>query len=248
MPRTTALGQRSTRVRVSAPGRRGGDRGGGTGELTRTLVERWPSAVVLGMDSSAEMLAAARARAIPGRLSFEPGDVARFRPVEPMDRLVSNAVLHWVPDHAALLPRLGAAVAPDGVLAIQMPANHDAPSHVLLRATAEDGPWAQALAGLLRADAVQPLAFYAETLGALGFTVDAWDTIYLHILQGADPVLGWVRGTALRPVLDALGPDEAAEFQARYGERLRAAYPSGPLGTLFPFRRRFIVARKEGTP
>jgi trans-aconitate 2-methyltransferase len=220
------------------------DLGCGTGEMTRLLVERWPEAVVLGVDSSPEMLAAARPRAIPGRLHFEPGDAGRFQPAAPVDVLISNATLHWLPDHERLIPRLAGCVGRGGTLAIQMPGNFDAPSHTLMRAVAADGPWAQALAAVLRPDPVQPLAFYAETLLGLGFSVDAWETTYLHVLHGADPVLAWVRGTALRPVLGALGPDQAAAFVARYAERLRAAYPAGPAGTLFPFRRVFFVARR----
>jgi trans-aconitate 2-methyltransferase len=222
------------------------DLGCGTGEMTRLLAERWPGAVVLGVDNSPEMLAAARPRAIPGRLSFEPGDAGRFRPAAPVDLLLSNAALHWVPRHDALVPRLAQAVAPGGVLAVQMPANFDAPSHALLRAVAADGPWADKLAGVLAPEPVLPLAAYVDQLLGLGFTVDAWETTYVHILGGDDPVLGWVRGTALRPVLDALGPDESAAFVERYGARLRAAYPAGPRGTLFPFRRIFFVARRPG--
>jgi trans-aconitate 2-methyltransferase len=220
------------------------DLGCGTGELTRLLLDRWPAAFVLGIDNSAAMLAAARPRALAGRLAFEAGDAGRFQPATPVDRLISNAVLHWVPDHDALIPRLAGAVAPGGVLAVQMPANFDAPSHQLMRAVAADGPWAPKLARVIAAEPVRPLGFYVETLCGLGLAVDGWETTYLHQLAGPDPVLGWVRGTALRPVLDALDPDESAAFVARYGAELRAAYPPGRHGTLFPFRRIFFVARR----
>jgi trans-aconitate 2-methyltransferase len=221
------------------------DLGCGTGELTASLCERFPDATVLGVDSSAEMLAAARPRAIAGRLVFAPGDVARFAPAAPVDLLISNATLHWLPNHETLIPRLAATVGAGGVMAVQMPGNHAAPSHTLLRATADEGPWAERLWGVLSEAPVHPLAFYIEVLGGLGFTVDAWETTYCHILDGEDAVLRWTRGTALRPVLAALDAEAAEAFTAAYAERLRAAYPAGPRGTIFPFRRVFFVARRD---
>jgi trans-aconitate 2-methyltransferase len=224
------------------------DIGCGTGELTATLIDRFPEAVILGMDSSPEMLAAARPRAVPGRLQFEPGDAGRFAPAAPVDVILSNAALQWLPEHERLIARLANLVGPGGVLAVQVPGNFDAPSHALLRATAAESPWAAALAGVLRDPPVLPLARYAELLLGAGFEVDAWETTYLHIMDGPDPVLRWVRGTALRPVLDALPPGDAQAFTDRYAARLRDAYPPSAHGTLFPFRRVFIVARRPVTP
>lgn len=221
------------------------DLGSGTGELTRVLAERYTSAVVLGVDNSPEMLAAARPRGIPGRLQFEAGDAARFRPPYPVDLIVSNATLQWVPDHTEVIPRLANAVGSKGVLAVQMPGNFDAPSHVLLRETAAEPAWAPRLAGLIRAEPVATLTFYVDILTDLGFSVDAWETTYTHILTGPDPVLGWVRGTALRPVLDALDHHSAEAFVERYAEKLSDAYRAGRRGgTLFPFRRIFFIARR----
>lgn len=220
------------------------DLGCGTGELTRALAERWPGAVVLGLDNSPEMLTAARPRAIPGRLQFEPGDAGRFHPAAPVDCLVANAVLQWLPDHDTLIPALAAMLAPDGTLAVQMPANFDAPSHTLLRTVASNGPWADRLRATLRAEPVQPLPVYTDLLLRLGLHVEAWETTYHHLLDGEDAVLNWVRGTALRPVLGVLEPSERADFEARYGAALRAAYPRTAHGTWFPFRRIFFVARR----
>ncbi len=220
------------------------DLGCGTGELTATLAERWPDAHVLGVDNSPDMLAAARPRAIPGRLQFEPGDAGRFRPA-PVDRLISNAVLHWVPHHETLFPRLAGAIAPGGTLAVQMPGNFDSPSHTILRRVAGQEPWAEKLVGKVQAVYVQPVAYYARMLLELGFSVDAWETTYVHVLSGADPVLQWVKGTSLRPVLGALGPDETEAFLARCAAELAQAYPAMPDGrTLFPFRRIFVVAQR----
>jgi trans-aconitate 2-methyltransferase len=218
------------------------DLGCGTGELTSHLSTRWPEARVVGVDISEEMLAAAAARANE-RLRFERGDIATWNPESPVDLILSNAALHWVADHGPLLDRLVGALAPGGLLAVQMPANFDAASHVLMAETAADGPWAEKLEGKLRSS-VHALSWYAERLLDLGLIVDAWETVYLHMLPGDDAVLAWVRGTALRPVLDALDEAERARFIAEYAARLRAAYPRGSYGTLFPFRRIFFVAKR----
>lgn len=220
------------------------DLGCGTGELTRGLLDRWPDARIVGVDNSAEMLAAAAPRAVEGRLRFVAGDARSYAADEPVDVLLSNAVLHWVPDHAPLLERLVAQLAPGGTLAVQMPSNFDAASHMLIAETAADGPWAAKLAGAAHHAAVHPLPWYGERLLAAGLEVDAWETVYLHVLRGDDAVLEWVKGTALRPVLALLTAEERPRFLDAYGARLRAAYPRGEHGTLFPFRRMFFVARK----
>jgi trans-aconitate 2-methyltransferase len=236
------------RIPLPSP-RRVVDLGCGAGNVTRFLRERWPQADLVGVDSSAEMLD--EARALEGkvhRLRFVQGELASFTPAERPDLIVSNAALHWVDDHEPLLDRLAARLAPGGTLAVQLPANFDAASHVLLRETAADGPWAERVDGALRDHAVHPLPVYVDRLLAAGLRVDAWETVYLHLLLGDDPVLNWVSGTALRPVLALLDEGEARRFTAEYGARLRAAYPRGAHGTLFPFRRIFFVATREESP
>ena len=226
------------------------DLGCGPGNLTATLAQRWPGARVTGVDSSAEMLAQAAALARPRRLDFVQADLREWRPEAPLDLLVSNAALQWVPDHESLLPHLAALVAPGGWLAFQMPRNFDSPSHTLLAEMRSGARWAARLqdlrgepetTALLRQDS----AWYAGRLSALGFAVNAWETEYLHLLPGEDAVLEWVKGTALRPVLAALDETERPAFLAEYGARLRATYPAQPFGTPFPFRRLFVVARRR---
>lgn len=212
------------------------DLGCGSGELTLALSERWPRARVSGVDNSAEMLAAARPRAVAGRVEFVDGDAAAWS--GRADLLFSNATLQWVADHDALIPRL-ATTAP--VVAMQMPSNFDAPSHVLLAETAREGPWAAKLAAGWRANCVKPLGWYVETLLALGFDVDAWETVYQHVLPGDDPVLEWTKGTALRPVLKLLDAGERGAFESAYAAKLRKAYPKTGGRTVFPFKRIFIV-------
>jgi trans-aconitate 2-methyltransferase len=219
------------------------DLGCGPGTLTAALAERWPGARVLGIDSSAEMIEAARE--LPdagGRLSFALGDVRDFVPDGGVDVIVSNAVLQWVPEHLDLVTRWGSCLRPGGWLALQVPANFDQPSHQAIRDLAAADRWRPLLAGVqLNRQSADP-AEYADPLARAGLDVDAWETTYLHVLHGDDPVAEWCKGSALRPVIAALPPEEAGEFLAEFRARMAEAYPAAPYGTLFPFRRVFVVA------
>lgn len=222
------------------------DLGCGEGALTASLTERWPGARVTGVDSSPEMLAAAAAHAVPGRVVFLAADVREWRPEESLDVLVTNAVLHWVPGHADLLRRWAGQLAPGGWLALQVPGNWRAPTHALLAGLCRAPRWAALVGDTAPAeDAVLDPAGYLEVLTGAGLEVDAWETTYLHVLRGEDPVLGWVRSTVLRPVLARLEEDDAAELTAEYAAALRAAYPPRPDGTtVLPFRRVFAVGQR----
>ena len=219
------------------------DLGCGEGALTAALAQRWPGARVTGVDSSPEMLAAAAAHAVPGRVGFVAGDVREWRPDGPVDVLVTNAVLHWVPGHADLLRRWAGQLAPGGWLALQVPGNWRAPTHALLAGLCRSPRWAGRVGDAAPAeDAVLDPAGYLEVLTGAGLVVEAWETTYLHVLRGEDPVLGWVRSTVLRPVLARLGDDDAAELTASYAAALRTAYPRRSDGTtVLPFRRVFAV-------
>jgi len=219
------------------------DLGCGSGELTATLADRWPAAQVTGIDSSPEMIAQA-GQFTGRRLSFRLGDAADFE-ASGVDVLVSNALLQWVSGHLELLTRWVAQLNPGGWLAFQVPNNFTAPSHRLMRELAESPAWAGKLAGVLRhADAVHPVQDYLLHLWAAGLRTTGWQTSYLHLLPGTDPVLEWVRGTGLRPVLAALSEADAADFEREYAQRLRAAYPPTEFGTVFPFGRTFLVGQK----
>jgi trans-aconitate 2-methyltransferase len=222
------------------------DLGCGPGELTRVLAERWPGARFIGVDSSPEMLAAAAAYQLPGRLRFVQADIATWRSDEPLDLIVSNAALHWVHGHERLLPALAAMLTPGGTLAVQMPDNFEAPSHRAIREVAEGPRWGPVLAGVgLQAGVVRSVTWYVEHLRSLGFEVDAWETTYIHVLKGDNPVLEWIKGSALRPLLARLEAAAAAEFLREVGDRLRRAYPPSGDMTLLPFPRLFFVATRK---
>lgn len=228
------------------------DLGCGPGGPTALLADRWPSARITGWDNSPRMLDAARPVAGPtsggGELDFAAADLADWTPGESHDLIFSNAAFQWVPDHPASFPGWIAGLTPHGVLAFQVPGNFSAPSHRLLNELTGSPRWRSRLGHCARpvSPVLEP-ADYLRRLTALGCAVDAWESTYIQLLTGPDAVLDWMRGTALRPVLTALADDPAAEeaFLAEYGRALRTAYPAESHGTVFPFRRIFVVARKE---
>ncbi|ELT44719.1 trans-aconitate 2-methyltransferase [Arthrobacter nitrophenolicus] len=223
------------------------DLGCGPGNLTATLAGRWPEAEVVGVDSSAEMLdkAGTVAARLP-RLRFERIDIAGWMPSAETDVVVSNAALQWVPGHQDLMREWLAALRPGAWFGMQVPGNFGAPSHTLLRDLAASARWAPELDGVLRGgESVGEPADYLNILLDAGCTADAWETTYQQVLPGDDPVLEWVRGTALRPALAVLSLDGGREFEAEYAAALRTAYPPGRHGTVFPFRRIFAVGRKN---
>lgn len=231
-------------IRPESPPSRVLDLGCGTGNQTEILADRWPEAAVVGLDSSAEMLRAAEPRTRPG-LRFELGDI-NAADVSGAEVVVSNAALQWVPEHRRLLGEWAESMRPGSWLAVQVPGNFDAPSHRIMRELAAEEPFAGPLRGVLRhEDAVDTSNAYLLNLASHGFIVDAWETTYSHVLQGENPVVDWVRGTGLRPVLESLLPDMRAQFETEYARRVRAAYPPADVGTVFGFRRIFFVGQKR---
>jgi trans-aconitate 2-methyltransferase len=220
------------------------DIGAGAGNVTRLIAARWPEARVIGVDSSAEMLA--KAAAENPRIEWQEADLAAWRPHQPADIIYSNAALHWLDGHDRLLPGLFAGLAPKGVLAVQMPRNFGARSHTLITETALGGPWRPMLEPLLRPAPVAEPEFYYDLLAPLAATLDIWETEYLQVLEGENPVKEWTKGTWLTRYLDVLEGDEKAAFEAAYGEQVAKAYPRNAAGqTLFPFRRMFMVVQAK---
>jgi len=220
------------------------DLGCGPGNLTATLRHRWPHARVHGVDSSPEMVQKAQALA-DERLTFEVADLREFRPSEKVDVLVSNATLQWVPRHLDLLADFAGVLAPGGWLAFQVPGNFDSPSHRLLHELTADPRFAPYCEGVSRPASHDPEVYLAR-LAELGMRADVWETTYLQVLQGPDPVLRWMQGTGARPVLQALPDDLRAAFEREYAAALREAYPVRDFGTVLPFRRVFAVGRSAG--
>jgi trans-aconitate 2-methyltransferase len=227
------------------------DIGCGPGNSTEVLATRFPRATVSGFDSSPDMIAAARKR-LPA-LRFDVLDVngwlkppgASSPPDGAIDILLANAVLQWVPDHAALLPALAAKLAPGGCLAVQVPDNLDEPAQKLMREIAGEDPWRGKLAGADRARVpIESAEWYYRLLRALCSRVDVWRNTYYHPLAGAGAIAEWFKATGLRPFLDPLDSQERTEYLARYTERLARFYPSNGGEVLLPFPRLFMVAQR----
>ena len=237
------------RVRADDP-RRVIDLGCGPGNLTAELARRWPGAVVHGIDSSPDMIAAATGAEIiyagGARPTFGLGDINAYRPGSDVDVLISNAALQWVPEHRDLLLRWSEKLPAGAWMAWQVPGNFDADSHRLLFELATSRQWAPRLSRMPRPGrlVMQPDEYGALLLDA-GWAADVWETTYHHVLQGQDAVLEWVRGTTLGPIKALLTPTEFTEFEGAYAGMLREAYPARTWGTLYPFRRIFAVGHRD---
>ncbi len=237
------------RIGVAAP-RTIVDLGCGAGNVTALLAQRWPAARVTGIDNSNEMLAKARASTVgEPRRAWVDADIASYAPGEPVDVVYSNAALHWKDDHGGLFPRLFDWVAPGGVLAVQMPDQFAAPSHVAIADVVAAAKWRKRLHPLWRQGTVLPAADYFGLLARKAGAVDAWTTEYLHVLppsgDGVHPVVALIKGTTLTPFLAALPAQLRQAFIDEVSTRIAAAYPPLPDGRfLFPFRRVFIVASR----
>jgi trans-aconitate 2-methyltransferase len=229
-----------SRVGAEKP-RRVVDLGCGPGNLTVTLAQRWPDAVIEAWDSSPEMVEAARERGVDAQV----GDVRAWTPQADTDVVVSNATLQWVPVHPELLVRWAGQLATGSWIAMQVPGTFDAPAHRVVRELAQRENWSEPLRNLPSRDGrVDSPSGYAELLTDAGCAVDAWETTYIHELTGENPVLEWMTGTALRPVKSRLTEPQWQQFRRELIPLLDDAYPARADGrTFFPFRRIFVVAQ-----
>jgi len=221
------------------------DIGCGPGNSTELVADRFPMAQVSGLESSPGMIATAQER-LPGP-NFELGDVSTWKPEHRFDLIFANAVLQWVPNHSTLLPQLAHLLRPGGCLAIQMPNNHDEPSHQLMREVAERGSWAGKLSAASSAkEQLGSLEDYYAWLLATGCEVDIWQTTYVHPLSGARAIVEWFKSTGLKPYLDPLTSEERVAFEDTYEAAIADAYPAQADGrVLLRFPRLFIVAQKR---
>jgi trans-aconitate 2-methyltransferase len=219
------------------------DLGCGPGNSTEALAACYPHATISGIDSSSDMIEAARRR-LP-HIGFAIADLQAWKDAGPFDVILANAVLQWVDNHESLLPRLVERLAPGGALAVQMPDNLDEPAHRLMREVAADGPWAAALGASSAARAPLPsAAWYYELLRPLCSKVDLWRTTYYHFLHGgAEAVVEWFKGSGLRPFLEPLNPAQRNQFLERYTAAIAMAYPKLSDGSvMLPFPRVFLTA------
>lgn len=242
--RTRPARELLARVPLQAPSRVV-DLGCGPGNSTELLVERFPTARVVGIDNSPAMLDSARKR-LPG-IPFETADIAGWQPKEPQDLVYANAALQWVPDHRSLLPRLFACVAPGGVLAVQMPDNRQEPTHRAMREVAALAPFSAAIGdpALLRMDLLR-LADYYDLLAPFADDIDIWHTVYQHRMASPAAIVEWVSSTGLKPFVEPLEPAQRQAYLAEYERRIAQAYPARADGRLLlAFPRLFIVARRK---
>lgn len=221
------------------------DLGCGAGNISRILAERFAGPPIIGVDSSEEMLAKARSQTTDQRVTFAKGDLTQFKPSLPPAILYSNAAYQWVENHIDYFPGLLKLLPSGGQLAIQMPRNHEAPSHALMKKVAAMGPWRDKLAKVGGIRTVWEPARYYDVLKPLCSDLEVWESIYQQALTGKDPVAQYTAGSGLRPYMEALSKQEGADFYDTYAGLLAEAYPMRADGiTLFPFRRLFIVARR----
>jgi trans-aconitate 2-methyltransferase len=242
--RTRAARDLLEQVPLLVPGRIV-DIGCGPGNSTELLAARFPDAELVGMDSSPDMMAAARKR-LP-RAEFVEGDIADWKPERPADLFFGNAIFQWVPDHGRVFTRLMGELPPGGVLALQMPDNRREPSHIAMAEAVEAGPWRGAYRGREPGrDSLPPPSHYYDLLAPLSARINIWHTIYYHVLADAAAIVEWVKGTGLRPYLDPLNGAEREGFLADYLQRIERAYrPLADGKVLLRFPRLFIVATRK---
>jgi len=228
------------------------DLGCGPGNMTRLIAQRWPQAQVTGLDSSQDMIAKAESSEHEANLDFALADARQWQPEEDLDLLFSNAMLQWLPDHRDLLAAWLGKMKTGSYVAIQVPGNFGSPSHALMRQVAESAKWAGKLGSVLRdGHVVGEPEDYQRLLLDAGFQANVWETTFQQLLLGDDPILDWVRGTALLPVRHALDEQDYLRFEDDYRAQISEHYPffetrDGTRLTNFPFRRIFMIGHKLG--
>lgn len=219
------------------------DLGCGPANSTEVLVQRYPAAQVGGIDNSPDMIDAARRR-LPN-LAFEVASVETWESPKPLDVILANASLQWVPDHATLYPRLIQQLTPGGTLAVQTPDNFNEPGHRLLVEIAARDAWRDRFGDYER-NPRESADWYYGMLRPHCSRVDVWRTTYYHALKGGiNGIVEWFKGSALRPYLERLNSKEQAAFLEEYTAEMAKAYTVYDDGVaLLPFPRLFVMATR----
>ena len=218
------------------------DVGCGIGNSTAVLLERYPSAHIVGADLSEEMLETARAR-LP-ELTFIRFDASKdfAEHVGQWDVIFSNACIQWVPDHPKLLREMMGALRPGGALAVQFPMNQQEPIHRIIEELAASARWRNHFT-LPRVFHTLTQEQYFDVLAPLSSELSLWQTTYLHRMPSHEHIMTWYRGTGLRPWLAQLSQEDAAAFEAEVRQEVTKAYPRQTNGEiLFHFPRFFFIA------
>jgi trans-aconitate 2-methyltransferase len=220
------------------------DIGCGPGNSAAVLRRRWPEAVVLGVDSSPEMILAAR-KDYPAQ-EWIQADAASWQATVGCDLIFSNAALQWIPRHDHLLKRLFSFIVPGGALAFQIPTHDYSVLHKLILEVASEKEWAHLMLGAKQVFTIESPYFYYDVLSAMTVKLDIWETEYFHEMANTQAIISWISGTGLRPFLQALEKDKQRQrFIKMLGERVDKAYqPQANGKVLFPFRRLFVIAYK----
>jgi trans-aconitate 2-methyltransferase len=220
------------------------DLGCGTGELTAELAKKWPQAEVVGVDNSPDMLEKSKAYASE-RLRFEQSAMEEWTPKIPVDLLFANAAFHWLKPHEQQVQRLASFVRSGGTFAFQAPNQYREPSHMIIQEVRNAPEWKPLIGSATSDGYLAAPDWYLDTLREMGFVPRLWETIYYQVLEGENAALEWVKGTALRGVLAKLDPEQQKRFLAQCAEKFNEAYPKAKGGTLFPYRRMFVIAKRS---
>ncbi len=222
------------------------DIGCGPGNSTQILRARWPRADITGLDKSAKMIERARTDHPEG--TWIIGDASTVGTDRKYDIVFSNAAIHWIPDHHLLIPRLFRLVNQNGILAVQVPANYESPLYRIIQSVSRDRKWIAYTAGCDGLITHHPGEYYYNLLVSLSRDIALWETIYYHILKSHEDLVAWYKGTAMKPMLEKLPADEdRREFEQAVLDACKKQYcPQGDGRILYPFKRLFFTARKNG--
>ena len=220
------------------------DIGCGPGNSSFELKKSFPSARVLGIDNSENMIKAANDRY--GDIEFKLCDASTelCKIGEKFDVVFSNACIQWVPDHKPLLENMMSLLNNGGMLAVQMPMNYEEPIHKIMSAVAVSEKWKDKLGFQRHFYTLSPEEYF-DILSEISSGFSIWQTTYFHIMESHDDIIQWYRGTGMRPYLSRLSETDGAEFENDVKRELVKAYPKQKNGKIiFRFPRLFFTAVK----